>query len=302
MKIYLKNLSGCMSLMIISVLSLSSFHQNGFAVIHGFSDELSRRSANAVSFQSIGLLVVDIGEKGGKIGTGILISPSTVLTVAHNFIYPFNPQGTATQRIIFTPNSENSEDTPFRPYISERNVQFRLHPQNGYDANGICSGVDLAIVKLDTPVGIKPARMGCQEMPSDSSVTNTEDAMIIGYGAYRSPSNGQETEDYLKRRANIGPIFYDAHHHQLTCTHRTSGSVSTFIASEHQSFFGIPTNHDSGSPLIYKKNIIGIYHGSEYFPALETQIQKWIPIAPFLDWIQGTVQELTNGRESIVLE
>lgn len=105
-------------------------------------------------------------------GTGVLIAPDLVLTVAHNVF--LRSSGEWANKVIVTP-AKNGETAPYGSFTGKHFYMFRNYPT----AKGVERREnDVAIIKLDTPVATEVGYL-----PLATDVSETENLQIAGYPA-----------------------------------------------------------------------------------------------------------------------
>lgn len=160
-------------------------------------------------------------------GTGVLIAPNLVLTVAHNVF--LRSSGEWANKIVVTP-AKDGDVAPYGSYTAQHYYMFRNYPT----ARGIERREnDVAIIKLDTPV---PTEVGY--LPLATDVSETEILQVLGYPADTASKFG-----YMY--AAFGPI-----------SSMTDKTITHLVDTE---------RGNSGSPLLNSTNqIVGLQSSALY--------------------------------------
>ncbi len=132
------------------------------------------------------------------IGTGVLINSQWVLNAAHNFILP---EETKNLPILSNVSILIGND-PNKPLKTLTVSQIIVHPHWTSSDGGFEKGMDLALVKLATPINdISPAAV-------NYDINGEKDKAYIwtcGFGDF-SQQPGQNKDDYSKKHAMVNVL------------------------------------------------------------------------------------------------
>lgn len=279
-----------MKIFFVAILGFAFFENSAHAIITNFDPDKSKTWAKK-SFPNVCEVSVHHSD-GGSHGTGVLISPTTVLTAAHvvragqtlkcNAIVNFAQFGT-----------EFETDEPFR--FVETIIP---HPDHQMDKHYYCGGVDLAILKFSTPIeNITPVKL------YSSAISNNMQGYISGYGGSGRSHMGKTGNQHIRHMGTtrISESYgnYLAYNFQpVTC--RPYTVPDTFqVTSTTDKFQSIPVERDSGGPFMlgaapHDLSLAGIAHGGSVLHDLETDVVlgatfKWTAIHPHLEWIKANM-------------
>lgn len=279
-----------MKFKVLSFLLLS--HTMSFAIITDSDIEASKKLAK--SFIQVCQIGTAYTDGGAHWGTGVLIAPNTVLTVAHG-VCP-NRSILKDSFINFSQQGEDFDSEgrfPFIPFL-QRDVIH--HPAHGTDENGISHGVDLALITLSRPVtNIQPVKLYESEMQIN------QQGYIVGYGCYGKNGSLINESGRCRHFGTVKLSGVDSNYLTKAITSNTSGpNIRQFeqITGDgpHQA---IAIEGDSGSPFLVGNakaktlSVAGIFHGvSGYSFNDEIKLAdvQWIPIYPHLDWIKENIR------------
>jgi secreted trypsin-like serine protease len=262
-------------------------------------------------------------------GTGIAIDPYTVLTSAHvaleniNYFCTSNPNTADIEdyyklycKIIYsnykekcTPNisftkGENNNDCLFKESSSYTYDEYEKHV-----FNPSITGVDLAILKLDTP--IKSSNFP-EILESDVKISNTY-GVSLGHGLMRYNSQEKPAEYVEKGKEEM----FDRHLISVKVNSYESkkdgnilhGNYKGYVSNGNKTFItnssmkkteGLPVNGDSGGPLLisYKGyyKLAGIMskngsisvseNGKECKNPIHCIFPTWVDVRHYKDWIE----------------
>lgn len=227
---------------------------------------------NADQHPSVGKIVlVDDSGKPISTGTGTLIAPDLVLTVAHVVIKARTPY-----QISFQLDAD--------PKTDYRGMAYRIHPEYygltsyGPDSKSLAvrsQASDVAIVRLIRPVPGINEFFGL----SSSTPARSSGATVVGYGQDESKKGGRRRSGSLK--------FLALKHDYLMFG--TGGG--RFQRCDHG---------DSGGPLLVQQGerteIVALVHGgvdhSEFKHLVSDEYGLYVSVSNHLPWIERTKAEL----------
>jgi hypothetical protein len=221
-------------------------------------------------------------EGGGQSGTGMLISPTAVLTAAHVV-----RSGIKLGRLPLVNFASNGKD--FKTSAPFRFIDTIIpHPDHQMNKEYYCEGVDLAILKFQGPIDLQPVKL------YQNKVEDNTQGYIVGYGQ-SGTSDGAVKIEVGTRHMGTTRISKNQGQY-LTYDFRIldfepGQPPKTFeIADDMDPLQSIPVLSDSGGPFLKgtvgNLSVAGIFHGGEVFDILGVAQCKWIPIHSHIKWIE----------------
>lgn len=258
---------------------------NSHAIITRFDPADSARWAKG--FSAVCQVVVKFDDGEGSFNSGVLISPTEVLTAAHAVhagvglekmpLINFNFKGDRFDKLA-----------PFR--IAE---SILAHPDHGMDEYFNCAGVDLAILKFKEPIAdIPPVKLYTGAAPKKTQ------AYIVGYGAGGLHDGSKYDASYTRHmgttRVSVGSGLYLESHFLPTDLAADEAPRTFRVTEDMDKYQSLAIDGDSGGPLLLKPagilSVAGIYHGGvKYSIGGEPlgAISHWLNLSPHLDWIRA---------------
>gem|GEM_PF-899625 len=269
--------------------------EKSHAIIHHFKDESSLKWARNSKFSAVGELgfISKLGTKSQS--TGVLITPSIVLTCGH--CVGSSPGERMFGWFTLDPDGLKGD---LDESVSLRLVgDVKVHDSLTRDEDGYFIGTDLALVKLMRPLSTSPAAL----FDGDPRSFFGKNAYVVGYGQAGQGSDLKRTSD-ARRRMAIVPVSR-VEEKIMFIYGLLSNHPFHFSRDEKNPHLGVPTYGDSGGPLFVGSTenirIGGIYHGvivTEVFGAHIAQA-LWSNVSADLEWIRKGVSELTHSGESV---
>ena len=233
--------------------------------------------------------VVSLGFSGGLYCSGVLVSPTTVLSARH-----CDPVAGEFARF----------GTSFSSPTFSSNIQSVLYPAGGSAASPLLDGGDLAIITLATAV---PSNIATPFLLSDATTSLTGFSITtIGYGNIGIGSTGAtgfdgnrrggtnvldrygaavDTVSTIASTANIYSTDFD-NPAGTSNTLGWLGSQTTALAFEATTASG-----DSGGPLLFDNagqwTVLGVLSGGTTDTSIYGDISWWTGLAPFRAQIEA---------------
>lgn len=194
--------------------------------IIGKDDQYRVKNTKVAPYRSVVHLYMDYNGEG-YVGSGVMISPDLVLTVAHNV---FDKEGYRWANSVTVTPAKNGSFEPFGRYYSNQYYIFRNYKAVSFQES---FNFDIAVLKLNRPV---PSSVG--QLPVSKSISVGQRLQIPGYPAYTQSKRG---------------IMHTAFG---TVDDYTNMQIGHMVDTE---------GGNSGSPILNAKNqVIGVHTGGRY--------------------------------------
>ena len=254
--------------------------------------DLEKSKKWAQKFSNVCEVIVS-HKDGGQYGTGVLISPTSVLTAAHvvragETLNKKPIVNFAAHGIGFKTND------PFR-FVDD----IIVHPEVNMSKQYICEGVDLAILKFQQPIeNITSVKL------YESKVKENFQGYIVGYGGNGVHNKGVIEKNHTRGMGTTRITGYEGIYmtYDFQPSHMPQPGIApdTFTPTDKMdNYQSIAVPNDSGGPLLFgtapdSLSVAGIYHGMDLYvnedgPSLMAR-SKWIALQPHLEWIKANIQ------------
>ena len=290
----------------LSILSSSTFTvvfvflnvSSSWAIIHHFDDEESQRWGRNKKFRSVGHLRFQL--KNGDVfnSTGVLITPSVVLTCGHCVTFKAKEE---IKTAFFNVNSGGVGSISKHQVLDAPVFLTRIHEELVQVGKDDYRGIDLALVRLMDPMTITPAVV----FDGDPLSLVKKKGYVVGYGISGVGTGTVRVADERKRMAMV-PIS-EVYQNISFIYGLIHGDPFRFYANSEVPYLGLPARGDSGGPLFVGGGggiqVAGIYHGivGGTHHGLGVGRAVWENVYAHLDWIKRGVSELTGDQEFIRL-
>lgn len=201
-------------------------HHNYLEAIIGRDDQFRVNNTKAFPYRTVVHLEMEYAD-GAYIGSGVLIAPNLVLTVAHNL---YNQKTKTWARNVIATPGQSGAYQPYGQYVASNYYILRTYKTEGQQ---IPSNYDIAVIRLNRNV---PASVGY--LPVSQSLRSGERVQIPGYPAATDAKVG----DMYTSFGNIT-------------------SLNSVLIEHHVDTEG----GNSGSPILNARNEVVGVHSAGYY-------------------------------------
>ncbi|MGT2910411.1 trypsin-like serine protease [Streptococcus cameli] len=204
---------------------LSSENATLEAII-GKDDQYRVKNTKAFPYRTVVHLEMEYDD-GTYVGSGVMIAPNLILTVAHNV---YNQRTKKWAKSVTAAPARNGGETPYGKFEAANYYVLRTYTTEG---NVVPSNYDIAVIKLTKNV---PSSVGY--LPISKTVSRNERLQVPGYPAYTSSK-----ARYM----------------------HTSFGKADGISSKQISHTVDTEGGNSGSPILNAKNqVVGVHSAGRY--------------------------------------